>query len=507
MAPGYPLTRREFVGLTLLGLTRKSGRVITGGFVHDSAALGHQIRDRVAFPAPRESRRAQVVIVGGGIAGLSAAWRLAKAGLSDLAVLEMEPEAGGNARSGETSATAYPWAAHYVPVPGPRATLVRELFAELGVLKPDGSWEETALCQAPQERLYLYGRWQEGLEPRTGPTSRDRDQFKRFDDRMNAFHASGEFTIPMGLGAPPASALDRQSMAAWLAAEGFDSPWLRWEVDYACRDDYGAMAAATSAWAGIHYFAARERDDPGPLTWPAGNGWITRRLLERVGRYVHTGQLAHRIARDGSRWRVLTPTTEWSAEAVIFAAPSFLASRIVEGAPATPDFEYSPWLTANLVLDRWPAEKSIPPAWDNVIFDSPGLGYVVATHQSLKTFIPETVWTYYWSLADAPPREARTWLLQQDWATLRDRVLADLSKAHPDLADCVTRIDVCRMGHAMIRPTPGFLASTARRDLRAASSGLYFAHSDLSGLSLFEEAQFRGVAAADLALKRLSGRP
>jgi hypothetical protein len=62
------------------------------------------------------------------------------------------------------------------------------------------------------------------------------------------------------------------------------------------------------------------------------------------------------------------------------------------------------------------------------------------------------------------------------------------------------------MGHAMIRPTPGFLSSTARRNLRAASSGLYFAHSDLSGLSLFEEAQFRGVTAADLALKRLSGR-
>ena len=141
-----------------------------------------------------------------------------------------------------------------------------------------------------------------------------------------------------------------------------------------------------------------------------------------------------------------------------------------------------------------------------MIFDSPGLGYVVATHQSLKTFIPETVWTYYWSLANATPREARTWLLQQDWPTLRDRVLTDLSKAHPDLADCVTRVDICRMGHAMIRPTPGFLASTARRDLRAASSGLYFAHSDLSGLSLFEEAQFRGVTAADLALKRLSGR-
>jgi len=36
---------------------------------------------------------------------------------------------------------AYPWAAHYVPVPGPKAIYVRELFEDLGVLKND-QWEE-----------------------------------------------------------------------------------------------------------------------------------------------------------------------------------------------------------------------------------------------------------------------------------------------------------------------------------------------------------------------------
>ena len=54
-----------------------------------------------------------------------------------------------------------------------------------------------ALCQAPQERLFLHGRWQEGLEPRTGPTARDRDQLSRFEARIDALRAAGEFTIPM----------------------------------------------------------------------------------------------------------------------------------------------------------------------------------------------------------------------------------------------------------------------------------------------------------------------
>jgi glycine/D-amino acid oxidase-like deaminating enzyme len=495
-----PLSRRQFIGVTLLGLTRKSGRRIEGDLVHESWKDGHRLRDGGPFSPPREQRRAAIVIVGGGIAGLSAAWRLHKRGIRDFVVLEMEAEAGGNARSGHNDVSAYPWAAHYVPVPGPESTLVRELFTELGVLGADGTWREEDLCQAPQERLFIHGRWQEGLEPRTGPGPRDRDQFRRFDDRMQALRATRAFTIPMALGAPANSPLDTLSMAAWLDREGFDSPWLRWSVDYACRDDYGAAAGDVSAWAGVHYFASRVPDDPGPLTWPQGNGWITARLLERVGAFVHTGHMVHRIDRQGRRWRVLSTDVEWTADAVIFAAPSFLASRVIDGGPPTPDFVYSPWLTANLTLDRWPKEKGIPPAWDNVIFDSPGLGYVVDTHQSLRTFIPRTVWTYYRSFAGQPPGEARRWLLSSTWETFRDAVLDDLSRAHPDLREVVTRVDVCRMGHAMIRPTPGFLASSARHQLRAARDGLFYAHSDLSGLSLFEEAQFRGVTAADGAI-------
>ena len=84
---------------------------------------------------------------------------------------------------------------------------------------------------------------------------------------------------------------------------------------------------------------------------------------------------------------------------------------VIEGGPPVPDFAYSPWLTANLTLDRWPAERGAPVAWDNVIVDSPSLGYVVATHQSLRTHIPQTVWTYYWALCDQAPKPARQWLL------------------------------------------------------------------------------------------------
>jgi glycine/D-amino acid oxidase-like deaminating enzyme len=456
------------------------------------------------------------VIVGAGVAGLSAAWELDRRGMHDFVVLELEQEVGGNARSGQNDVSAYPWAAHYVPVPDARSTLVRELFTELGVLR-DGTWDERYLCFAPQERLFMHGEWHAGIEPEFALDRKGREDFRRFDGLMAELRATGEFTIPMELGVKRSSRLDRLTMADWLREHDLTAPALRWYVDYACRDDYGALARDTSAWAGVHYFASRPHDDTGPLTWPEGNGWIVKRLLAKLSRYVRTREPALRIARQSTAskgaWRVQTPARTYVADVVIFAAPSFLAPYLVEGvAPQRTPIVYSPWLTANITLEHWPTEQggtraAAPPAWDNVIYDSPALGYVVATHQSLRSFsarAERNVWTYYWSLADQPPHAGRELLLEHDWTFWRDRILADLSRPHPDIRECVSRIDIMRMGHAMVRPTVGFLSQGLDAGRTAPPERFYLANSDRSGLSLFEQAQYQGVTAARSALNVLS---
>jgi glycine/D-amino acid oxidase-like deaminating enzyme len=494
-------TRRGFLSAALVGLSRKTERSIAGGFIDDGHGLGHKLRDRAAFGAAKQTIKIPIVIVGGGIAGLSAAWRLDKRAFRDFVLLEMADRAGGNARWGENEISPYPWAAHYVPVPGKKATLVRELFEELGVLH-EGTWEDRYLCFSPQERLYLHGRWQEGVEPVTAATPRDREEFARFAARMNEFRATSQFTIPMDPGAKP-SPLDRVSMAEWLRQERFTSPYLHWYVNYACRDDYGALARDTSAWAGVHYFASREPDEKGPLTWPEGNGWIARRLIEKLRRYVRSAAMVHRITREGRRLRVSTGDTDYIADFAIFAAPSFLAPHVCEGVAHIRGFTYSPWLTANLTLDRLPAEHGVETAWDNVIYDSPALGYVVATHQSLRTHIDRSVWTFYWALAEGAPADNRRLLLEKDWSYWKEAILNDLERAHPDIRQCVARIDVLRLGHAMARPVPGFLESEERRRMVESSGNLLFANSDLSGFSIFEEAQYRGVKASDRVLRRV----
>ncbi len=291
-----PLVGVPLVAPALVGLTRKSPRRIAGGFVDDGGAVGHRLRDGTLTGARGPETRVPIVIVGGGMAGLSAGWELRRRGVSDFVILELESVAGGNARSGENEVSPYPWAAHYVPVPSVKSTLVRELFEELGVLR-DGVWEERYLCFSPQERLFAHGEWHDGIEPDFALDAAGRAAFGRFDQLIAELRASGEFTIPMADGVRRDSPLDRISMADWLAQHQLDVPAIRWYIDYACRDDYGALARDTSAWAGVHYFASRPHDEQGPLTWPEGNGWIAKRLIAKLADHIRPAEPAVRIER------------------------------------------------------------------------------------------------------------------------------------------------------------------------------------------------------------------
>jgi len=516
IAPACPTTRRGFntrllaasiAAPALVGMTLKSPRRLDGGFVFESQERGHKLRDHAPFPAPRRTEKVPVVIVGGGISGLSAGWWMRKHHCDDFVLLELEDRAGGNARWGENGITAFPWAAHYLPVPGKRATLVRELCAELGLLK-DGVWDERWLCHSQQERLFLNGHWQDGIEPQYGLAREDFDQFRQFGDRVNELRATDAFRVPSADGdahqSPATRELDRMSFGDWIRRAGLYSPYLRWYLDYSMRDDYGARANRVSAWAGIHYFASREPDEKGPLTWPEGNGWIARYLMGRLAAQIRTGSMVYRIRPDGRRWQVFTAEVRYDAEAVIFAAPMFLASWIVEPQPPAWPIPYAPWLVANLTLEHWPKEQDeAEPAWDNVVYDSPTLGYVVATHQGLGRQPNRTVWTFYWALADGAPADMRRVLLGGDWHYWSEQILADLERVHPDIRSCVSRIDINRLGHAMPTPVPGSIFHPERLRRARPQGSLVYAHSDLSALPLIEEAQYRGVAAARHVLQML----
>jgi len=517
-----------WTGFEWLGKMRPAR--IPGKIVGANWKVGHLLRGG-NLPPPSETRRHDVVIAGGGMAGLSAAWRLNKAGFRDFVLLELENEAGGNARSGQNAVSAYPWGAHYVPLPGPEARITRELFEELGIIQSYDAqglpfYNEYYLCAEPQERLFIHGQWQDGLIPQAGASAADRRQYREFFSEMERFKTEvghdgrPAFNIPIDSSSrdPQFLKYDEISMAEYLAAQGWDSEYLRWYINYCCRDDYGATMEDTSAWAGIHYFAARSGKAANPgqnslVTWPEGNGWLARRLRDKVSDRIQTSALVWNVEQsqgdtfvdyyDVDRER----TVRISTRAVIFAAPRFVANHVVKDLrenAATDDFVYSPWMVANITLKSLPGGRGVPLAWDNVLYRSDSLGYVVATHQNLSMYPKQTVITYYLPLSSKEPRAARDEAINRRYEEWVDLILKDLSHAHPGLESQVTNLDVWLWGHGMIRPRPGFIWGKAREAALQPRKNIFFAHSDMSGISIFEEAQYHGVMAANEVLKQLN---
>ncbi len=487
---------------------------------------GHRLRGG-RFPEPTETMRTKVAIVGGGVAGLAAAWTLADAGMQDFRLLELEDRTGGNARSGSNAVSAYPLGAHYLPLPNQEAKGVIRLLEQLGIITGwrDGKpvYDPYQLVSDPEERLLYLGKWQEGLVPQTGLGKQDVRDIKAFFDTMKAFSARRDaqgrpaFALPMELSSrdPDLLALDKLSFTQWLDEQGWTSPILRAHVRYSCRDDYGTEPDQVSAWAGVHYFASRRghaanADPDTMLTWPEGNGHLVGRMAARLKNNLDCGRIVHRVTRegDGAIIQALDVATgrgiRIETEAIILATPHFVSARLTADAPSATGFDYAPWVVAAVTVDHVPAGPGFEVAWDNVSWTGRSLGYVVDTHQSLDRVPGATVLSWYLPLSDMAPDDARREMLDRPLDYWQDMVREDLLLTNPDLRGAIRRIDVWRWGHAMIRPVPGYFWDGRREEAAAPRPPLFFAHSDLSGLSLFEEAQYRGIRAAEDAMAHLS---
>lgn len=504
-----------------------------GEIVGASDVLGHRLRDGLKVEVPADKWESKgVVIVGGGVAGLSAAWRLLKAGFDDFTLIELEPQPGGTARSGSSQLVSYPWGAHYLPAPTRDNPQLIELIDEMGMLEGrdaagNAIVAEQFLCRDPEERVFYKGRWYEGLYLHAGAGAEDEKQLDAFNEEVKRWvgwkDAKGRraFTIPVAAGSDDAevTALDRISMAEWMTARGFTSPRLRWLIDYACRDDYGLKPEQTSAWAGLFYFASRVPEagaESQPLmTWPEGNGHLVAHLYEKAREKVLLGHAVAELIPNEANGKsgvdvVLVDSNANNASGihagrVIFAAPHFLTRYLIRdykqnAPPHVAEFQYGAWMVANLFLKDRPQSRGFPLAWDNVLYESPSLGYVVATHQRGLDRGP-TVFTYYYPLCEGDARAARARLLETDWRGWADVTLTDLQRAHPEIRKLTERLDVMRWGHAMIRPRPGFVWGGARAAAQQPFRGIHFAHTDLSGVPLFEEAFYHGLRAAEEVLK------
>jgi hypothetical protein len=486
--------------------------------------------------SPSVTMRTGIAIIGGGIAGLSAARELSKKRFEDFLLLELDGVVGGNSASGSNAVSAYPWGAHYVPIPGEELVFTRELFSELGIIEGYDAgglpiYNEFYLCSDPMERLFIHGRWQEGLLPHIGISEKDTRQYTEFFGTMERFRQArgGDgrraFAIPLELSSADESfrRFDRISMRRFMSDNGWDSEPLLWYTDYCCRDDYGCTFDDVSAWAGIHYFAARNgkaanAEPHAVVTWPEGIGWIVKRMSDPMRDKMRCNACVLNIESSGGDIatdfydRRTKTVTRIMSEAVVYSAPRFTAMRTIRDFRDNPpsyirSFGYAPWMVANITVRGIPNGRGAPLSWDNVVYRGESLGYVVANHQDISSHRDKTVLTYYKPLSSADAAAERGRALKTGYDEWAEMIIRELSMIHPGIGHDIEELNVWIWGHAMVRPVPGFIWGEARLEALKPHGKIFFAHSDMSGISIFEEAQYRGIMAAREALNFVGKSP
>ncbi|WP_291284912.1 NAD(P)/FAD-dependent oxidoreductase [Flavobacterium sp.] len=487
--------------------------------------LGHRlwIKD---FPKPQQQVKIPYLIIGGGISGLSAARQFHKKGISDFLLIEMADHLGGNSSNGENKYSKYPLGAHYLPLPNfEDKELLGFLEEEKIILDYDKNglpvFDELQLTFAPDERLFYKNNWQEGVVPKEGNSSEEHKEFQRFFKEMDAFRiAKGEdqkylFDIPVSLCSKneKTRALDKITMQQWFEEHNFKSEPLFNYIDYCCKDDFGLGIAFVSAWAGIHYFAGRKQDasaekSDSVLTWPEGNARLAQHLKKYTSQKTLKNHLVYEVKIEKNKVVVKAfddvkkTSIELIADKVIMATPQFVNQYLIKDRKQfTNQFHYTPWLLATLVVNNLTDNLSFPLSWDNVIYEAKGLGYVYAQHQTLNQIQDKKVITYYYSFSSGDLKKMRKEIYKKDKEYWKQVVFNDLKIAHPDIENDTEEMEVFLLGHGMISPVPDFIFGDAKKKAsQNIENRIYFAHSDLSGISIFEEAFHQGINAVNKIL-------
>ena len=501
-------TRRHFIKTVMMGATAAGMPGCGNGPRPDAPATGapssppphaatrlhgdhfetcHAVRDGETLPVAEVKASHDVVIVGGGPSGLSAAHALRG---RDLLLLEKEAVFGGNCILEDWEGVRYSTGGAFYTES--EKELV-DFFAEIGAkgLKVEGG-DSLVVNGQPTTQFFTDGA------TRLPFAQKVRDDFRRSrEDLLHRLVDEGE-------------ALDKLSFDEVL--KPYD-PLLTRFWDNFGPSNWGGIASETSAYVGAEaYNWAGGMSDP-RWTFPGGMAGGAQALAEwlkpKLGERLRTGSAVYAIEREarkpGAIVRYMKDGQPFAVRArvVIVATPKFYASYIVAGLPkgqleAMKAYQYAPFPTFNVCLSSPGPE----PAYDNWFLDAPFTDFIPADWILYAGKGPKqrkTVLTVYHPLR----RERRKELLVEPIVLEMADAVADALERHfPGTLPKIEEIRIYRRGHPMYISAPGrmTLVKAASRPF----GPILFANTDsLAGVSSFDGALVAARAAAEAARKQL----
>ncbi len=459
-------------------------------------------RAQAAAPEAREHR--EVVVVGGGLSGLAAAFALRD---RDVVVLEKDAGVGGKMRSGAWQGIAYSKGAAYMTEPtGEIARLLAELGLEPIVL------EEPVNSAFAGGKLYLDCWSDEGIDRLPYEPAGRAALKKAFAD----IRALGEGTaVPARDASDEVRALDRMTIAKWCKRYG--RPEVATVIRPYVRSCFGGDMGDVSALAALTFPAA----EFGPIrTVPGGHAAVPARIAERLAAekgadVVRTGAFVTEVRSTGEGDAATVLVTyrmpdgamrTIEAKAAIVATGAYVTKHIVKGdVPASrrealDKVTYAAYLVAAVKLAR-PVHRATYDTWfldanapltDVVVADYVTQGAPDGDEGTTPAPAPERahVLTVY-----APQGSGgRGDFLATEPKAYEERLVNELERAFPGVLDALEGVELFAHGHAMHIPYPTYVTDVAPA-LQASFGRIFFAGVDLD-LPCMESAIWSGTEAA-----------
>lgn len=453
----------------------------------------HQVRDGKVFSRPPVSAHHDVVIVGGGVSGLTSAYLLRG---RDFLLLEKEPHWGGNAYLMEYDEQAYATGAAFIEK---SETAAFDLATQIGLNPlPVNNWDGTIL-----QGEFIPDTWGEGLDKLPYSAS-VRESFKKFRKEMLA--------------------IDLQKRTQELFAVPF-SDFLKnypdeikqWWDNYG-PSNWGAVSDETAAAIGLYEVRAISGDNRADdrYTWPGGLAAITRKLAQTLqassADHLLTGATIVAVVPQKDSVQVTytrnAQLTTVSAKAVIMATPKFITRHIVEGLPdkqseAMHQIRYIPYPVVNLIFDKPVFNKGYD-TWcpGNTFTDFIVADWVVRQQPGYQQ--KHNILSCY-----TPMREDdRGYLLTELSARkVAQNVLRDFQRLFPGSNLDPIEVHIYRRGHPLYMSTPK-LFTKVQPLTREPMDRVFFANTDSEGPVSTTSG---GIKAAQRAVreleKRLAGKP
>lgn len=500
--------RREFIRTIILGSgalftswndLRSNGAHAIAPSVHAGRHQhGHALlRDRSlrfpTFTGPPESH--DVVIVGGGVSGMAAAWELARQGV-DVLLLEHESAIGGACAPPIAAGAGRmpPGATYFYNARGSIAEFLRDLS-----LVPHETGEDALIRD---ETGPIADWWNPRVLASPTMPVRDRDALMRFRDVLLALPTTSYplRTAPHDL----IGKYDGMSAAAYCRDARCDV--LTTLVDLFCRSVLGAPATEVSAYAFINFYSMEFGDafDLPCWTLPGGLGAVGAAVSTLLGTRVVTHATVTSVTNikggtlvdyhdgaSGVMHRV-------HAQRTIVTVPKPIAAHIVGDLPreqlaAMRAVRYAPYVTIVAVTSGQIVQAGAFDYWlargANRCTDVMDLGPCES-----KTGGRQSRHAYL-LFCPCPPQQ-RASLESDSWlAAFGQDAVHELSWMCPDIAERAVELHVSAWGHAMVVPEVNAIRRLAH-SIGRPHGNIAFANADNDLAPSFENAFEQGVRAA-----------